>query len=129
MGKRPSRRSKEPRRKRWGIVSMFRKRSGRRASIQTAETTARRDRFELIDLLRGTAIALMFAYHFSFDLNYFGILHQIFYQDPFWLAARSVILSSFLVLVGASLMLAAGDGIRWPSFCVDSGSWPRVRPP
>ena len=70
-------------------------------------------RFPLIDALRGGAIALMFAYHFLFDLNYFGVLHQNFNDDPFWLTARSIILGSFMTLVGVSLALATGNGIRW----------------
>ena len=70
----------------------------------------------LIDALRGAAIVMMIAYHFLFDLNYFGLLKQNFYQDAFWVAARSVILTSFLTLVGISLTLAADSGMRWPRY-------------
>ncbi|MEO8441950.1 MAG: heparan-alpha-glucosaminide N-acetyltransferase [Betaproteobacteria bacterium] len=70
----------------------------------------------MIDTLRGVAIVMMLAYHFSFDLNYFGVFHQNFYQDGFWIAARSVIVGSFLALVGVSLALAAGPGIQWPAY-------------
>ena len=80
------------------------------------EAAAENTRLPLVDALRGTAIALMFAYHFSFDLNYFRILHQSFNDDPFWLTARSIILGSFLALVGVSLALANDDGIRWRPF-------------
>ena len=76
----------------------------------------RNARIPLVDALRGAAIVMMLAYHFSFDLNYFGVLHQNFYQDAFWIAARSVIVGSFLALVGVSLALAADRGVRWPAY-------------
>lgn len=73
-------------------------------------------RFAVIDAARGVALLAMFAYHLSFDLNYFGAIHQNFNFDPFWLTARTLILGSFLLLVGVSLVLATQQGIRWPSF-------------
>jgi uncharacterized membrane protein len=73
-------------------------------------------RIPLIDALRGFAIVLMIAYHFCFDLNYFGIIQQNFYRDPFWLTARGFILGSFLALVGVSLAMTAQHGIRWAAY-------------
>lgn len=64
-------------------------------------------RYVLIDALRGFAILLMIAYHFCFDLNYHGWIHQDFNNAPFWLNARAAIVSLFLLLVGASLVLNA----------------------
>lgn len=81
--------------------------------LDAAPQTAR---VPLIDALRGLAIVMMLAYHFSFDLSYFGLLQQNFYHDPFWIAARSVILGSFLALTGISLALAADHGINWPAY-------------
>jgi len=65
-----------------------------------------RQRIILIDLLRGLAIALMFIYHFCFDLNYFGYVSFRFNSDPFWLHFRALIVSLFLGVVGFSLYLA-----------------------
>jgi len=65
-------------------------------------------RLVVIDALRGVAILLMVVYHFCFDLSYFGLAEFNFYQDPFWLHARTFILSMFLLLVGVSLVLASG---------------------
>ncbi|WP_428623026.1 heparan-alpha-glucosaminide N-acetyltransferase [Sedimenticola sp.] len=72
-------------------------------------------RLAIIDALRGVALLLMFAYHFCFDLNYYGFTHFDFNHDSFWLSARSVIVSLFLLLVGISLQLANAHGIRWHS--------------
>ena len=65
-------------------------------------------RLVAIDALRGVAITLMVVYHFCFDLSYFGLADFNFYRDPFWLHSRTFILSMFLLLVGVSLVLAAG---------------------
>ncbi len=64
-----------------------------------------------IDALRGLALVAMIAYHFSFDLAHFGVTAWNFYRDPFWLHARTLILSSFLVLAGVSLVLAHRAGM------------------
>ncbi len=67
-----------------------------------------------IDALRGIAITAMVAYHFAFDLAHLGVTAWNFYRDPFWLHSRTVILSSFLLLAGVSLVLAdrAGTSTR-----------------
>jgi uncharacterized membrane protein len=70
-----------------------------------------RERLLLIDALRGAAILLMILFHFCFDLAYFRLADFDFYQDSFWLNARTVILSWFLLLVGVSLVLAARKGL------------------
>ena len=62
------------------------------------------------------ALLAMFAYHFSFDLAWFGVIRANPYESPLWIASRTLILSSFLLLAGASLALAHAQGIRWPRF-------------
>ena len=59
-----------------------------------------------IDAARGVALLAMIAYHFSFDLRYFGLTRSDFEHDPFWLTARALIVTSFLLLVGMSALLA-----------------------
>lgn len=54
----------------------------------------------------------MVAYHFCYDLTYFGFARFDFFADPFWLHARTLILSSFLLVAGISLVLATHDGVR-----------------
>jgi len=69
-------------------------------------------RYPFIDGLRGVAIVLMMAYHFTFDLNYFNVVHIDFNHNHFWLSARALIVSMFLGLVGVSLYLANGRGFN-----------------
>jgi len=69
-------------------------------------------RYPLIDGLRGVAIVLMMAYHFTFDLNWFKVVHFNFNTDIFWLSARGFIVSMFLGLVGVSLYLASVHGLN-----------------
>ncbi|MHB1677369.1 MAG: heparan-alpha-glucosaminide N-acetyltransferase [Sulfuriferula sp.] len=66
-----------------------------------------KNRLLLVDATRGAAVVLMVFYHFCFDLNYFGLIHQDFNDSPFWLTLRAVIVTCFLTLVGISLVLAA----------------------
>ena len=60
-----------------------------------------------LDALRGVAIVAMAAYHFCFDLRWFGLARWDFEHDLRWVAARSLILGSFLLIAGASLVLAS----------------------
>jgi len=69
-------------------------------------------RYPFIDGLRGLAIILMMAYHFTFDLNYFKVVDFDFNNDVFWLSARSLIVSMFLGLTGISLHLASVHGLN-----------------
>lgn len=69
-----------------------------------------------LDALRGIAIVAMIGYHFCFDLRYFGIVRSDFEHDLRWLAARTLILSSFLLIAGISVVLAQrghASATRW----------------
>jgi uncharacterized membrane protein len=73
-------------------------------------------RYQWVDALRGSAIVMMVAYHFCYDLTYYRIAAFDFYHDPFWLISRTVIVSLFLFLVGVSLQLSARRGLDSPRF-------------
>ncbi|UCE89186.1 MAG: DUF1624 domain-containing protein [Pseudomonadota bacterium] len=73
-------------------------------------------RYLFIDVLRGSAIALMILYHFCFDLDYFGFASFDFNNDPLWLGFRAFIVSMFLGLVGVSLWLSTRRGINPRSY-------------
>lgn len=62
-------------------------------------------RIVTVDILRGIAILMMFIFHFSYDLNLFGYVEINFLKDPFWANFRSLIVSSFLLLIGISIIL------------------------
>lgn len=92
-------------------------------------------RFDSIDALRGVAIVWMTAFHFYFDLNHFGYLHQDFYEDPFWTWQRSVIVCLFLFCAGLGQAVAVDQRQdarrfwkRWAqvagcALLVTAGSW------
>ena len=79
------------------------------ASAAPATKTARR--VGVIDTARGVALLAMALYHGSWDLTYLGLADFDLFGDPLWLAARTGILGSFLILSGLSLVLAAEGGI------------------
>ena len=72
--------------------------------------------FDFIDMSRGFAILLMFIYHFSFDLDYYGFIQQDFYQDVFWINFRTIIVTLFLTIMGISLYLASYRGLNKKRF-------------
>ncbi len=76
------------------------------AATSSVSAGAGSGRLPGIDALRGIAIVAMIAYHFAFDLRLFGFTSSDFHRDPFWLNSRTLILASFLLLAGVSLVLA-----------------------
>jgi len=77
---------------------------------------ARSARHDRLDALRAVAIVWMAIFHFSFDLAHFGITHQNFYRDPFWLHQRTCIVSLFLFCVGMGQAIATAQGQTWARF-------------
>jgi uncharacterized membrane protein len=63
-------------------------------------------RLDRIDLLRAVAMLWMTAYHFSFDLDHFGLISADFRHDPFWTCQRTAIVSLFLFTAGLSQAVA-----------------------
>lgn len=92
------------------------RKTGRRVAAPAATTTPAATtaniasepltRIRGIDAIRGAAICMMIVYHAAFDLNWFHIISTDFNHHPFWLGFRDLIVSSFLLLVGVSLVLA-----------------------
>ncbi len=75
-----------------------------------------KSRIELIDVARGTALVAMAIYHFTWDLEFFGYIDPGTTGEGGWKLFARAIASSFLFLVGVSLVLAHGRGIRWQPF-------------
>jgi uncharacterized membrane protein len=75
-------------------------------------TEMRRTRIALVDALRGTALAAMIVYHFSWDLELFELVPLDVTGNPLWVASAWLIAGSFLALAGVSLVLAHGDRLN-----------------
>lgn len=73
-------------------------------------------RIEAIDLARGVALVAMAIYHFTWDLEFFGYADPGMTAQGGWKLFARAIASSFLFLVGVSLVLGHGKGIRWNGF-------------
>lgn len=69
-----------------------------------------------LDIARGLALIAMAIYHFGWDLEFFGYLVQGSASQGWWRIFARCIASSFLFLVGFSLVLAHGRAIRWQPF-------------
>lgn len=80
-----------------------------------ADTGGRR-RIALVDAARGFAILAMVVYHVGWDLYFLGFIATDVTTEPGWVLFQRAIVTSFLLLVGVSLVLAHGDGIRWRPF-------------
>lgn len=85
------------------------------ANTDPAETPNQRPRLRLerIDILRGVALIAMAIYHFGWDLEFFGYMAPATTGHGGWKLFARCIASSFLFLVGFSLVLAHARGIRW----------------
>jgi uncharacterized membrane protein len=81
------------------------------ASHRTAQGRALR-----LDALRGLAVVWMSVFHFCFDLNFFGFLHQQMLSDQVWTVQRASIVSLFLFCAGMGQALALQSGQGWPRF-------------
>ena len=77
---------------------------------------AKRPRFALIDAVRGLAIIGVVIYHLVWDLRFYQFTSYDPVFDPFWLGLAKVLLASFLLLAGVSLVLAHKEQIYWRAF-------------
>ena len=83
---------------------------------RTGMSVPARGRFDRVDALRGVAMLWMTAFHFCFDLSYFGNGAQDFRSDPFWTLQRTAIVSLFLFCAGLGQAIAVDRGQRWRRF-------------
>lgn len=73
-------------------------------------------RIDLLDVARGGALAAMAIYHFFWDLEFFALADVGVTEHPAWIVFAHVTAASFLFLVGVSLVLAHGQGVRAGKF-------------
>jgi uncharacterized membrane protein len=86
------------------------------SATDTSAGMPRMLRIPLIDTLRGVALVAMASYHFTWDLEFFGYIEPGTATQGLWRLYARLIATSFLFLVGVSLVLAHGQQIRWASF-------------
>jgi len=67
-------------------------------------------------MLRGLAIIGVVFYHFCWDLSYFRFIGVDVSYEWGWVAFARALLAVFVFLVGVSLVLAHGQGVRWRPF-------------
>lgn len=79
--------------------------------MRTSNKAIANTRHQSVDVLRGAAILMMFAYHFAFDLNHFGFVSIDFYHTSFWIYFRTLIVALFITTMGISLHLATARGV------------------
>lgn len=81
-----------------------------------AAPASRSIRLPVIDALRGIAVVQLIAYHFIYDLKYFGWINVMMTRDQPWVGWRTAIVTQFLLLVGVSLTLRASYKPAWSDF-------------
>lgn len=74
------------------------------------------DRIVIVDLARSAALLGMIVFHFVTDLELFELIEPGTTLQGGWYVMARVVAGSFLFLVGISLVLAHGRGIRWRPF-------------
>lgn len=78
--------------------------------------TRRGPRLPIIDAARGGALLAMVIYHSAWDITFFNLAPIDAVNSPFWRNFAHGIASSFLFLVGVSLVLASRGGLNWLSW-------------
>ncbi|PDV89818.1 hypothetical protein CO652_05560 [Rhizobium sp. H4] len=81
-----------------------------------ADAAARPPRIGLLDTARGIALIAMASYHFSWDLEFMGYLAPGTAETGWLKIYARAIATTFLFIVGVSLVLSSTPTIRWPSF-------------
>jgi len=84
--------------------------------LKRSNNNNKKKHFDILDVARGFAILLMFIYHFSFDMDYYGFVNINFAIDQFWLNFRTLIVTVFLTIMGISLYLASYRGLNKKHF-------------
>lgn len=91
-------------------------RARNRNAERARDTTGKPHRIAWIDIARGIALLGMVIFHFTFDLQLFGVIAPGTVQQSGWALFARLVAGSFLFLSGVSLVLAHGQGLRARAF-------------
>ncbi|QKK25822.1 heparan-alpha-glucosaminide N-acetyltransferase [Rhizobium hidalgonense] len=80
------------------------------------DAAARPPRIGLLDTARGVALIAMASYHFSWDMEFMGYLAPGTAETGWLKIYARAIATTFLFIVGISLVLSSKPEVRWPSF-------------
>ncbi|NNH65123.1 heparan-alpha-glucosaminide N-acetyltransferase [Rhizobium laguerreae] len=81
-----------------------------------ADAAVKPPRIGLLDTARGVALIAMASYHFSWDMEFMGYLAPGTAETGWLKIYARAIATTFLFIVGISLVLSSTPGIRWPSY-------------
>ncbi|MBX4901927.1 heparan-alpha-glucosaminide N-acetyltransferase [Rhizobium bangladeshense] len=81
-----------------------------------ADAAARPPRIGLLDTARGVALIAMASYHFTWDMEFMAYLAPGTAETGWLKIYARAIATTFLFIVGISLVLSSTPTIRWPSF-------------
>jgi len=90
-------------------------------NAQISRNPEKAPRIAAIDIARGVALLAMAIYHFAWDLEFFGYAAPGTTLQPEWKYFARAIASSFLMLVGVSLVLGHQRGLNLRSFGIRLG--------
>lgn len=79
---------------------------------QTSDQKSK-ERYLIIDMIRGLAVILMIKFHVAYDMRLFGWTDIDFQKDSYWYLLPRFIVFLFLFAVGACQTLEHRDGIKW----------------
>ena len=77
---------------------------------------SRLPRYAIVDAARGAALVAMICYHFTWDLDFFGLIPSGVSASLLFQALGHAIAAIFLAIVGVGLVLAGRDGFNARSY-------------